>query len=100
MKHIIKKPIINLTQTPYDDLEFMYNPSSHDEVVDLIKSKINNKFIKLVPTYTYLVKKKFYNFKIKNYEINENEYYINNKLVINYSLFDRLRIFFSKFFYI
>ena len=36
----LKKPIISLTETPYDDLNFFHKPSSHEEAINLIKKKL------------------------------------------------------------
>ncbi len=87
-----KKPIISLTETPYDDLNFFYKASSHEEAINLIKKKINRKVSILPSIQAALIKNNIFEFKLKKFTYKNNNYYFKNKKIINYTYFDRLRI--------
>ncbi len=92
----LKKPIISLTETPYDDFNFFHKPSSHEEAINLIKKKINRKVSILPSTYAALVKNNIFRFNIKKLTYKNNNYYFKNKKIISYTYLDRLRILISK----
>lgn len=95
-----KKPIISLTETPYDDLNFFHKASSHEEAINLIKKKINRKVSILPSTYAALIKSEIFQYKLKKFSYKNNNYYFKNKKIINYTYLDRLRILISKIFHV
>ena len=95
-----KKPIISLTETPYDGLNFFYKATSHEEAINLIKKKINRKVSILPLIQAALIKNNIFEFKLKKFSYKNNNYYFKNKKIINYSYLDRLRILISRIFHV
>ena len=95
-----KKPIISLTETPYDDQNFFYKATSHEDAINLIQKK-NDKKVSIFPSiHAALINNKTFEFKLKKFSYKKNNYYFKDKKIINYRYLDRLRILIAKIFYV